>query len=138
MGVPRFDEALNEVPQILRGADTGPAQALATQDREPNLHLIEPRAMSGQPVQGDLGALGGTPVQHRLFLMIAGVVDNQRPATVGVTGAERAQEVAKLQIGMALIALGKDFPRPNIKGRKEIDGALANLLKRLAFDPAGA
>jgi hypothetical protein len=137
MGVPGLNEAMDEIPQVLGRADTGPAQALATQDREPNLHLIEPRAMRGQPVEGDLGPLGGAPLQHRLLLMIAGVVPNQRPVTVGITSAQGAQEVAKLQVGMALITLGKDLPAADIKGSKEIDGAMAQILTLLAFDQAG-
>src|SRR5512138_1986704 len=137
VGIPGFDEAMNEVPQILSGADTGPAQAFAAQDRKPDLYLIEPRAMGGQPVERDLGTLGGTPVQHGLFLMIAGIIHNQMPATVGVAHTQGVQEVAKLQVGMALIALGKDFPGANIKGGKEIEGAMADILKLLAFDQAG-
>src|SRR5262245_28159384 len=100
--IPGLKETMKEIPQVLRGADTGAAQALATHDREPNLHLVKPRAMGGQPVESHLGPLGGAPVQHGLFLMIASVVQDQMPATVGVTGAERPQEVAKLPIGMAL------------------------------------
>ena len=34
---------------------------------------------------------------------------------------------------MALIALRKDLPGPNIKSRKEIDGAMAEILKFLAL-----
>ena len=136
VGIPRLNEAMDEVAQVLGGADTGAAQALATQDREPDLDLVEPRAMGRQPVESDLGALGRAPVQHGLFLMKAGVVHNQMPATVGVAGAQGAQEVTKLQIGMALIALGEDCPRAHIKGGKEIDGAMADILKLLAFDQA--
>ena len=120
VGIPGFDEAMNEVPQILSGADTGPAQAFAAQDRKPDLYLIEPRAMGRQPVERDLGTLGGTPVQHGLFPMITRVIHNQMPATVGVAHTQGVQEVAKLQIGMALIALSKDFPRPDIKGGKAV------------------
>src|SRR5215510_13333085 len=137
MGVPGLNEAMDEVPQVLSRADTGAAQALATQDREPDLHLIEPRAMSGQPVEGDCGPLSRTPVQHRLFLMIAGVVHNQMPATVRGAGAQRTQEVTKLPIGMTLIALREDLPSPHVKGGKEIDGAMAEILKLLTFDQAG-
>jgi len=138
VGIPRLNEAMNEVAQVLSGADTGATQTLATQDREPDLDLVEPRAMGGQPVESDLGALGGAPVQHGLLLMKAGVVYNQMPATVGVAGAQGAQEVAKLQIGMALIALGEDLPRADLKGGKESDSAVADILKLLAFDPARA
>src|SRR5262245_4542523 len=92
--------------------------------------------MGGQPVESDLGPLRGAPVQHGLFLMIACVIDNQMPATVGVPGAEGAQEVTKLQIGMALIALREDLPGADIKGSKEIDGTMADILKLLAFDQA--
>jgi hypothetical protein len=106
MGVPGVEEARDKVPQVLDGTDTGAAQALAAQDREPDLHLIEPRAMGRQPLEGDRGALGGAPVQHGLLLLRAGVVHHQRPATVRVAGAQRAQAVTKLQIGLARIALG--------------------------------
>src|SRR5262245_9201969 len=102
--VPGLNEAMDKVTQVLGRADIGASQALAAQDREPNLDLVEPRAMGGQPVESDLGTLGGAPVQHGLFLMIARVVDNQVPATVGVTHAQGVQEMAKLQVGMALIA----------------------------------
>ena len=134
VGVPRFDEPMNEVAQGLGGPDTGAAQALAAQDREPDLDLVEPRAMGRQPVEGDLGALRRAPVQHGLLLMKASVVHNQMPAAMGVAGTQGAQEVAKLQIGMALIALGKDFPRPHIKGGKESDSAMADILKLLTFN----
>ena len=70
VSVPRLNEARDEDAQVLGGPDTGAAQALAAQEREPDLHLIEPRAMGGQPVEGDLGALGGAPVRDGLFLMI--------------------------------------------------------------------
>src|SRR4029453_14032168 len=136
MGVPGFNETVNQVPQVLRGTDAGAAQAFAAQYREPDLHLIEPRAMRRQPVEGDFRALRGAPVQDGLFLVIARVVDNQVPATVGVTPPQGAQEVAELQIGMALIALRKDFSRQDIKGGKEIDRAMADILKLLAFDQA--
>ena len=138
MGVPGVDEAMEQVAQVLGGPDTGAAQALATHDRKPNLDLVEPRAMGGQPMKSDRGTLGRTPVQHRLFLMIAGIVHNQMPATVGVADAEGVQEVAKLQIGMALIALREDFPRTDIKGGKEIDDPMAEILKLLALHQAGA
>lgn len=68
-------------------ARTGPAQTLATHDREPDLHLIEPRTMRRPLVGRDLGPLRGAPVLHRLFLMKARIVDNQMPATVGVAAA---------------------------------------------------
>src|SRR5690242_16395892 len=113
--IPRLNEAMNEVAQVLSRAHTGTAQAFAAQDREPDLDLIEPRAMGGQPMERDLGTLGSTPVQHFLFLMKAGVVHDQMPAAVGVTAAQGSQEMAKLPIGMALIALGKDVSRQHIK-----------------------
>src|SRR5215210_7765401 len=134
VGVPGRNEAMDEGTQSLGGADTRAAQAFATQDREPNLDLVEPRAMSRQPVEGNLGPLGRAPVQHGLFLMIAGVVHNQMPTAIGVASPQGPQEMAKLQVGMPLIALGKDFPRPDIKGSKEIDGPMADILKLLAFD----
>src|SRR5262245_38717438 len=137
MGVPGVEEAMDEVPQVLGGTDTGAAQALATQDREPDLHLIEPRAMGRQPMEGDRGALGGAPVQHDLFLMIARVVHNQRPATGRVEGAQSVQEMTKLQMGMTLIALGEDLSGATIKGGKEIDSAMADILELLALDQAG-
>ena len=68
MGVPGLNKAMNEVPQVLGGADTGPTQALAAQNREPNLPLVEPRAVGRQPVESHLGPLGGTPVQTACFL----------------------------------------------------------------------
>jgi hypothetical protein len=37
---------------------------------------------------------------------------------------------------MAPIALGEDFPRADVKGGKEINGAMANILKLLALDQA--
>src|SRR4051794_5899173 len=111
VGIPGLNEAMDEGPQVQGRADTGPAQALATEDREPDLHLIEPRTMRGQPVEGDLRALGRAPVQHGLLFMIAGVVPNQMPAAVKVASPQGAQEVAKFQIGMALVTLGKDCPR---------------------------
>src|SRR5262245_30824948 len=107
--IPGMNEAMNEATQVLRGANASAPQALATQNREPDLYLIEPRAMSGQPVERDRGALGGAPVQHGLFLMIARVVHNQMPATVGVADAQRPQEVAKLPVRMPLIALREDL-----------------------------
>ena len=70
--------------------------------------------------------------------MIASVVDNQMPATVGVAGAERAQEVAKLQVRMPLIALREDRAGSDLKGGKEIDSAMPDILKLLAFDQAWA
>ena len=136
VGVPGGAEAMNEVPQGLGGGDIGPAQALAAQDRAPNLHLIEPRALGRQPVKRNLRAVGGAPVQHGLFLMIAGIIHNQRPATVGVAGAQRTQEVTKLQIGMALRAVREDLPGSYSKSSKEIEGARAEILKLLALDQA--
>src|SRR5262245_24474980 len=100
--IPRLDEAMNERAQVAGRADTGTAQTLAAQDREPDLDLIEPRAMRGQPVKRDLWALRGAPVQDFLLFMKTGIVDNQMPAAVGVAGPQRPQEVAKLHIGMAL------------------------------------
>src|SRR4051812_9595605 len=88
-------------------------------------------------MEGDLGPLGGAPVQHGLFLMIACIVDNQMPRTLGIAGAEGAQEVTKLQISMALVALREDLPGADIKGGKEIDCAVAKVLKLLALDQAG-
>jgi hypothetical protein len=38
---------------------------------------------------------------------------------------------------MVLTALSKNFPGPDIKGRKEIDRAMADILKFLAFDQTG-
>ena len=87
MGIPRLNEAMNEIAQVLRGTDIGAVQALASQDRAPDLHLLEPRAMGGQPVEGDRGALRRAPVQHGLFLMIPRIVHDQMPLTVGVAGA---------------------------------------------------
>src|ERR1700752_2891558 len=132
--IPGMNEAMDQGPQVLSGANSRTPKTLAAQDREPNLHLIEPRAVGGQPVEGDLGTLGSAPVQDGLFLMITRIIHNQMPAALGVAGAQGPQEVAKLQIGMALIALGEDFPRPDIKGGKEINGAMAEILKLLAFD----
>jgi len=60
--IPGVDKAMNEGSQILGGADTSPAQALTTQDREPHLDLVEPRAMGGQPVESNLRALSGAPI----------------------------------------------------------------------------
>src|ERR671938_633401 len=105
VGVPGWDKAMNEVAQVWGGANTGAAQAFAAHDRAPDLHLVEPRARGGQPGESNLGTLGDTPVQHGLVLMIARVVHHQLPATVGGAGAQRAQEVTKLQISMALVAL---------------------------------
>src|SRR6188474_3260349 len=134
VGIPGANEAVNEVPQVLGRADTGATQTFAAQDREPDLHLVEPRAMSGQPVESDLGALGGAPVQDGLFLMITGVVHNQMPAPVRVAGAQRSQEVAELQVGMARIALREDLPGAHLKSGKKIDGPMAEILKLLTFD----
>src|SRR6188768_621435 len=134
VGIPGANEAMNEVPQVLGRADTGATQTFAAQDREPDLHLVEPRAMSGQPVESDLGALGGAPVQDGLFLMITGVVHNQMPAPVRVAGAQRSQEVAELQVGMARIALREDLPGAHLKSGKKIDGPMAEILKLLTFD----
>jgi hypothetical protein len=66
--------------------------------------------------------------------MLAGVVHNQMPTTVGGADAPRAQELTTLQIGRALRALGEDFPGADRKGGKEGEGAMANILKLLAFD----
>ena len=137
MGIPGVNEAMDQVTQVRSGADTGAAQALATQDREPDLDLVEPRAMGGQPVERDLRALGGAPVPHGLFLMKARIVHNQMPATVGVAGPQRAQEVAKLPVGMALIALREHFPGVHIKSGKEVDGPMTAIFKLLALDQAG-
>src|SRR5215831_8896873 len=137
VGIPSLNEAMNECPQVMGRADISAAQAFAAQDREPNLDLVEPRAMGGQPVESNLGALRGTPVQDGLFLVIARVVNNQMPATLGVAGAKCPQEVAKLQIGMALIALCEDLPCAHVKGGKEIDRAMADILKLLALDQPG-
>ena len=46
--------------------------------------------MGRQPMEGDRGALGGAPVQHGLFFMIARIVPNQMPAGVGVATAQLA------------------------------------------------
>ena len=73
--------------------------------------LVEPRAVGWQPGEGDLRALGRAPVPHGLRLLVAGSVHTQVPVRVGVTSAPGAQEVAKLQVGMALLALGEDCPR---------------------------
>ena len=132
--MPGFDKARNKVPQIVGGVDTGAAPALATQGRAPELPLGEPRARGGHPVEGDCGPLGRTPVQDRVFLMLAGVVHNQMPTTVGGADAPRAQELTTLQIGRASRALGEDFPGADRKGGKEGEGAMANILKLLAFD----
>ena len=83
MGVPRLNEAMNESPQVMGRADTRTAQAFATQDREPNLDLVEPRAMGRQPGEGDRGPVGGAPVQHGLCFMIARIVHNQMPGVSG-------------------------------------------------------
>src|ERR1044072_3102027 len=56
------------------------------------------------------------------------------PAAVGVASPQRAQEVAKLQVRMALIALGEHFAAQDIKSGKEIDGAMAEILKFLPLD----
>ena len=40
--IPGLNEAMDEIAQVLGRTDTGPAQAFAAQDREPNLDLIEP------------------------------------------------------------------------------------------------
>jgi len=61
VGVPSLNEAMNEGAQVMGRATTRPAQAFAAQDREPNLDLVKPRTMSGQPVEGDLGPLGSAP-----------------------------------------------------------------------------
>ena len=87
-------------------------------------------------MESNLGPLGGAPVQHGRFLMLAGGVHKQGPATVGGAGAQRAQEVTKLPIGMALIALGEDLSGADIKGGKEIDGAMADRLTLWACDQA--
>jgi hypothetical protein len=134
MGGPGVGEAMDEVPQVWGGTDTGAAQALAIQEREPDLDLIEPRAMSGQPMARNLGPLGSAPLQDGLFLMIPRVVHNQMPATVWVAGAQRPPEVAELQIGMALITPCEAFPSADLKGGKEIDGARAEILNLLAFE----
>ena len=136
VGVPGLKEALNEVPQVWGGADTGAAQALATQEREPHLPLLEPRARGGQPVEGNLGPLGSAAVPPGWCLMRARVLHTQRPAPVGVAGAERAPEVTKLQLSRALGALRKDLPRADLTGGKELAGALATRRKFLAFAQA--
>ena len=136
MGVPSLNEAMKEGTQGLGRADTRTAQAFAAQDREPNLDLVEPRTMGGQPVEGDLGPLGGAPVHHGLLFMIARIVHNQMPAAVGVAGAQRPQEVTKLQVRMSLIALREDLASADLKGGKEIDRAMAEVLKLLALRPS--
>ena len=136
MGVPGRKETRDEVPQVLRRADPGPAPALPAQDREPNLHLVEPRAVGWQPGEGDLRALGRAPVPHGLRLLVAGSVHTQVPVRVGVTSAPGAQEVAKLQVGMALLALGKDCPRAPVQGGKESDRTVAHICKFLALNQA--
>src|SRR6188768_3475599 len=102
VGIPGANEAMNEVPQVLGRADTGATQTFAAQDREPDLHLVEPRAMSGQPVESDLGALGGAPVQDGLFLMITGVVHTQMPAPVRVAGAPLDNNVAERALKLCI------------------------------------
>jgi hypothetical protein len=67
--------------------------------------------------------------------MKARIVDNQMPATVGIAAAQCAQEVAKLQVGMALIALREHFAGAHIKGGKEIDSPMTDILSRLKFSP---
>ncbi len=42
VSVPRLNEAMDEVTQVLGRADIGAPQALAAQDLEPNLDLVEP------------------------------------------------------------------------------------------------
>jgi len=73
--IPRLNEALNEGAQVLGGADTGAAQALAAQEREPDLDLIEPRAMGGQP-EGNRGRC------REIRVMVG--PDPQRHARAGV------------------------------------------------------
>src|SRR5205814_9985925 len=64
------------------------------------------------------------------------VVEYQMTATVGVAGTEGAQEVTKLQISMPLVALREDLPCADIKGGKEVDRAMADILKLRAFNQA--
>ena len=85
-------------------------------------------------MESDRGTVGGAAVQDGLFRMIARVVDNQLPATVGVAGAQGTQDVTKLQVRRARIARGKDCSRPTLQGGKEIDGARAAIRNLLAFD----
>jgi hypothetical protein len=92
--------------------------------------------MRGQPVERDLWALRSTPIQDCLLFMKTCIVDNQMPAAVGVARPQCSQEVAKLQVGRALIALREDVPGPDIKGGKEIDRAMPEILKLLALDQA--
>src|SRR5262245_9582085 len=98
--------------------------------------------LSHEPCAGNqCRVTGGRWAAHQsntAFLMIARIVHNQMPTAIGVTGAQCAQEVANLQIGMPLVALGEDLPGPHIKGGKEIDRAMADILKFLAFDQARA
>src|SRR5713101_5991710 len=136
--VPGLNEAMNEGAQVLIRAHGGTTQALATQYRAPNLHLIEPGAMRGQSGEGDRGPLGGAPVHHCLLLMVAGIVHDQMPAAVGVTQAQGAQEVAKFPVGMTLITLRKDGPRAHVKGGKEVDRAVAEIFKFLSLDQPDA
>src|SRR3954462_4654222 len=95
VSVPGVNEAMDQGSQVVGGADTGAAQAFAAHDREPDLDLVEPRTMGGQPMEGDGGALGGAPVQDCLLLMIARIVHNQMPTAIGVASTQGTQEMAE-------------------------------------------
>src|SRR6266511_204810 len=87
-------------------------------------------------MQGDLRPLGRAPLQHFMFGMIAGVVQNQMPATVRIPRPQCAQKVAKLQIGVLSVALTKDLASADVKGGHQVDHAVTDILELPALDLA--
>ena len=88
-------------------------------------------------MESDLGTLGRAPVPDRLFFMKARILHDQMPAPFGVAGAQRAPEVAKRPMGMALRALGNDLARADLTSGKEIAGALPDIRNLRALTQPG-
>src|SRR6266567_5215526 len=131
-----LDEGVNCVPELAGRGETGTAKRRSTHDAEPAFDLIEPRTVSGDEVQVDMGMRFQPPVPLRL--MGVEIVQHYMDLPAWVVGYDSIHKVQKLSTAAPRVMASLHFPGHDVQSSKKGRGtvalvAVAETVHRLAI-----
>ena len=136
--VPEADETKHFMLEVIGTGEITAFEAFSFQDTEPDLHLIEPRAMERGEVEDDSALFGLQPSFDLLSLMGVKVIQDDVDLLFISQGIDQSVHKDDKSGSFAInINSGKDLSGGYHKSGHEASGAMAGVFKFPSFNLAG-
>ena len=121
-----FDEGIDVLSQLLDGGEGRTLEGFSFEDREPNLHLIEPGGCSRLEVEMHVRM----PLEPALILRFVGVeiVDDDVKCRLRIAGNNLVHKVEELDAAAAFLVSGHHLACSHFEGREQRRGSVARVV----------